>query len=128
MFGPYDVVTAGWSSSPDDFPVTPGAYDTTYNGGPRDVFVLRLDLCPPDLDDDGEIDVNALLLVLAAWGTPDGDVHGDGFLAAAATVDQVRPGPVGYDQLLPCSENRSYLIGLNPRTVTSSKNGSSAGL
>ena len=43
-----DVVITG-STSSDDFPTTPGAYDTTYNGG-GDIFVtkLRLGLVPPD--------------------------------------------------------------------------------
>jgi hypothetical protein len=36
--------------------------------------------CPADFDDDGDVDTNDLLLLLAAWGTsgPDGDVDQDG--------------------------------------------------
>ncbi len=43
-----DVVITG-STSSDDFPITPQAYDTTYNGG-GDIFVtkLRLGVVPPD--------------------------------------------------------------------------------
>ena len=42
-------VTITGSTSSDDFPTTPQAFDTTYNGG-GDIFVtkLRLGLVPPD--------------------------------------------------------------------------------
>jgi len=33
--------TTGWTDS-SDFPTTPGAYDTTYNGGMEDIFVTKL--------------------------------------------------------------------------------------
>lgn len=35
------VYLTGWTSS-TDFPTTPGAYDTTYGGGTRDAFALKL--------------------------------------------------------------------------------------
>jgi hypothetical protein len=35
-----NIYVTGRTSSP--FPVTPGAYDTTYNGGPFDVFVTKI--------------------------------------------------------------------------------------
>ena len=40
--------------------------------------------CPTDITGDGEIDVNDLLLLLAAWDTPDpeADVNGDGIVNA----------------------------------------------
>ena len=36
-----EVVVGGYTGS-SGFPITPGAYDTTYNGGIRDAFVTRL--------------------------------------------------------------------------------------
>ncbi|MFB3897066.1 MAG: SBBP repeat-containing protein [bacterium] len=33
----------GYTSSSIDFPVTPGAFDTSYNGGPFDAFITKLD-------------------------------------------------------------------------------------
>jgi hypothetical protein len=33
--------------------------------------------CPADLNGDGVVDVDDLLIVLGAWGTPGGDVNGD---------------------------------------------------
>lgn len=46
--GDGDVVLTG-STSSADFPTTPHAYDTTYNGG-GDIFVTRLRLAPVPLD------------------------------------------------------------------------------
>ncbi|MDY7107082.1 MAG: carboxypeptidase regulatory-like domain-containing protein, partial [Planctomycetota bacterium] len=34
--------------------------------------------CPADFDGDGDVDTADLLFLLSAWGTPDGDVDGDG--------------------------------------------------
>jgi hypothetical protein len=34
--------------------------------------------CPADLDCSGGVGVGDLLTILGAWGTPDGDVTGDG--------------------------------------------------
>ena len=31
-----------------------------------------------DLDGDGSVTVNEVLLIIASWGTPDADVTGDG--------------------------------------------------
>ena len=45
------------------------------------MWILFLDdspACLADLDDDGGVGVLDLLLVLTAWGLPDGDVTGDG--------------------------------------------------
>ncbi|OHB69634.1 MAG: hypothetical protein A2W23_01090 [Planctomycetes bacterium RBG_16_43_13] len=36
-----NVFLTGWTSS-SDYPSTAGAYDTTYNGGPKDIFISRL--------------------------------------------------------------------------------------
>jgi hypothetical protein len=36
------------------------------------------EICVADLDDDGVVDTTDLLILLAAWDTPDGDVNGDG--------------------------------------------------
>ena len=35
--------------------------------------------CPTDLDGNGTTDVNDILELIAAWGTPNGDVTGDGY-------------------------------------------------
>ncbi|MCH2134300.1 MAG: C25 family cysteine peptidase [Phycisphaerales bacterium] len=35
--------------------------------------------CPTDLDGNGTTDVNDILALIAAWGTPNGDVTGDGY-------------------------------------------------
>jgi hypothetical protein len=47
-----------------------------------DIEILGVELgvpsCPADLDGDGNVDTADLLLLLAAWGLPDGDVDGDG--------------------------------------------------
>ncbi|MDY7107549.1 MAG: hypothetical protein SYC29_02835 [Planctomycetota bacterium] len=48
------------------------------------ITCLQLDPCPPDFDDDGDVDTADLLFLLAAWGTVEGDVDGDG---ATGTAD-----------------------------------------
>lgn len=37
-----DVFVAGYTGS-EDFPVCPGAFDGSYNGGPADVFIIKFD-------------------------------------------------------------------------------------
>ena len=39
----------GWTQS-SDFPTTPGAFDTSYNGGSADAFVVRLNAAGSALD------------------------------------------------------------------------------
>ena len=83
---PWDVVIGGLTNSPL-FPVTEGAYDTTFNNDPgtNDAFVARFDFCPIDLNDDGVVGIVDFLALLAAWGPcPDpcppfcfGDIDGD---------------------------------------------------
>ena len=47
-------------------------------GATTDTVVLtEFDGCPADLDDDGVVGFDDLLILLAAWGTPDGDTDGD---------------------------------------------------
>ncbi|MHC4108445.1 MAG: DUF7948 domain-containing protein [Planctomycetota bacterium] len=82
--GANDVVVAGATQSAN-FPVTPGAYDTEYNGGTIDGWVARLDLCPVDLNDDGAINVLDLIELLLCFGPPatppcdtGQDINGDG--------------------------------------------------
>lgn len=41
------VVTIAGSTSSANYPTTPGAWDTTFNGGVTDVFVMRLDPARP---------------------------------------------------------------------------------
>ncbi len=43
-----DVIVAGYTSS-NDFPVTEGAFDRTFNGR-LDAFVVKLDIIPPELE------------------------------------------------------------------------------
>ncbi|HKB15267.1 MAG TPA: hypothetical protein VKF62_04345, partial [Planctomycetota bacterium] len=40
------AATVAGSTYSTDFPTTAGAYDATFNGGPRDAFVARLDMLP----------------------------------------------------------------------------------
>ncbi len=65
-----DVILAGIATT-DDLP-TPGAYQEQFGGGGIDGLILRLDLCPVDIDDDGIIGITDFLALLAAWGAcPD---------------------------------------------------------
>jgi hypothetical protein len=62
-------LTVVGSTRSANFPVTPWAYDVTHNSpGVQDAFVTMLDLCPMDVDNDGEIGVTEFLDLLAAWG------------------------------------------------------------
>lgn len=63
------ALAGGFTTFPD-FPVTPGAYDTTYNGG-GDVYVARLDLQPPWTDVGGGLAGTAGLPKLTATGWPE---------------------------------------------------------
>jgi hypothetical protein len=49
-----------------------GPGDANHNGIPDECE------CPADLDGDGDVDTADLLILLGAWGTPDGDVDFDG--------------------------------------------------
>ena len=74
-----DVVVVGLTRSAN-FPTTPGAYDETYNSGPRDAFAVRIDMCQWDLNDSGDVGINDFLDLLAAWGPNPGhpaDFNGD---------------------------------------------------
>ncbi|MCH2154095.1 MAG: hypothetical protein MK089_12210, partial [Phycisphaerales bacterium] len=49
-------------------------------GGSQDSrFEIPVDLddCPADLDGNGVVDVDDLLLVISAWDSPDADITGD---------------------------------------------------
>ncbi|MHC4220419.1 MAG: DUF7948 domain-containing protein, partial [Planctomycetota bacterium] len=78
-----DVIIAGVATA-DDL-TTPGAYQEQFGGGtpglPIDGQIVRLDLCPVDIDDDGIIGITDFLALLAAWGPNSGhpaDIDGDG--------------------------------------------------
>jgi hypothetical protein len=55
--------------------------DGAPNGGATYVFDLRC-ACPPDLDNDGQVDSRDFLLFLNAWthGDPRADWDGDGHI------------------------------------------------
>lgn len=66
----------------NDFPTTPDAYDTSYNGD-SDAFVIKLAMPCCDLNENGIIDVNDLIIVSGLWGEPSGlpyDRDGDGWV------------------------------------------------
>jgi hypothetical protein len=60
---------------------TPG-YNIEYGWGfvnaGNAVQAIAVDDCPADFDDDGVVDGSDLLMLLSAWGGPDGDLDGDG--------------------------------------------------
>jgi hypothetical protein len=58
-------LTGGTSST--DFPTTPGAYDTSYNG-PVDIFVARLETAAPTALTLSTLDVAGRLRYTFAWG------------------------------------------------------------
>ena len=87
-----DVIVCAYTDSAN-FPTTPGAYDTTHNGS-RDYYVLRLDLCPIDVNDDGAIGVEDLVEVILAWGPCDAgvcaaDINGDGIVDVVDLVEVI---------------------------------------
>jgi len=65
----------GWAGAPD-FPTTPGAFDTSYNGGSYDAFVAKLAVgggpCY-DFDEDGQVDVDDIMEVASRWRCKRGD-------------------------------------------------------
>ncbi len=66
-----NVVVIGWTESPD-FPTTAGAYDTSFNGGYKDVFVFKL------AADGGS------LLYSTFVGGSDDDYHGSALVLDGA--------------------------------------------
>ena len=68
--GPEDCNTNGVR---DDCDIAMGtSLDLNHDGIPDECE------CPADLDGDGDVGIDDLLAVLAAWGTDAGDVTGDG--------------------------------------------------
>jgi 1,4-alpha-glucan branching enzyme len=54
-------------------------YSASFKFGPYTMGVFsQSPPCPMDLDGDGSVTVNEVLLIIASWGTPDADVTGDG--------------------------------------------------
>jgi subtilisin family serine protease len=54
--------------------------DNTFGAGRVDAYEAVLSVmqdCPADFDDDGDVDTEDLLFLLAHWGTSEGDVDGD---------------------------------------------------
>ena len=70
---PFDSVTAEsipWDGMPYSASFKFGAYTMgVFSQSPP---------CPMDLDGDGGVTVDEVLLIIASWGTPDADVTGDG--------------------------------------------------
>lgn len=107
-----DVVITGQTNSDDTFPVTPGAFDTSYNGGFSDAFVAKLDVGSAILCDGRVPDVlgtpqNDLLIgtaageVIAGLDGNDGiEGRGGNDLVCAGLGDDVVEGGVGRDVLL----------------------------
>ena len=63
------VYVTGYTSS-DDFPTTPGAFDTSYNSG-RDAYVAKLDMSSDqpccDFDGDGTVDLDDIIIIANLW-------------------------------------------------------------
>ncbi|MDP7088082.1 MAG: alpha-amylase family glycosyl hydrolase, partial [Phycisphaerales bacterium] len=54
-------------------------YSASFKFGPYTMGIFsQSPPCPMDLDGDGSVTVNEVLLIIASWGTPDADVTGDG--------------------------------------------------
>jgi len=70
---PCDEVTAEaipWDGMP---------YSASFKFGPYTMGIFsQSPPCPMDLDGDGGVTVDEVLLIIASWGTPDADVTGDG--------------------------------------------------
>jgi hypothetical protein len=60
------LTVAGLTRSAD-LPVTAEAYDVSWNGN-EDAFLMRLDLCPTDLDGSGDAGFGDILAIIGAWG------------------------------------------------------------
>ena len=92
-----------------DFPITPGAFSTAHNGGPRDVFVTKFYPAGPDLaispadmtiDPSGPVTSGTLVTVNAT-------VHNIGGANASSVIVRFYDGPpsapnqIGTDQVIP---------------------------
>ena len=76
------------------------------------------DPCPADIDDNGHVNVDDILLVIAAFGTsgPDGDTNADGTVDVNDLLEVVGSfGPAEYGKIdVPCTkqppsgDNRSW--------------------
>ena len=89
-----DVYFAGTTNS-TDLPMTPGAYDDTFNGGASgafgDIFVAKLDkilaACTGDLDGNGAIDLSDLAALLGHYGETTGATYADGDIDGDDDID-----------------------------------------
>lgn len=115
---------AGWTSS-GNFPTTPGAFDTTSNGG-QDGFVVKIDDTPvrPPLDhfklyraaarDDGRGRPPALVTLKDQFGTLDAVVRRTRILANPA--EKTHDGVV-----TPIHQEEAHLVGMQIRARTPSR-------
>jgi hypothetical protein len=87
------VVVTGDTSS-EDFPVTPGAYDTSYTGGDTDIFVTRLNATGSSLVWStyigGSLEEEAFAMVLDHQNRPviSGEVHSNNFPVTDNAYDE----------------------------------------
>jgi hypothetical protein len=134
------VVTIGGYTGSPNYPTTPGAWDTTYNGGPGDAFVTRLDPSQPSAQqllystfigtpgDDGlhgfSVDAYGVVTISGAtnsptWPTTPGawnTTHNGGYDVIVTRLDMLPTGASLYGAATPgCAGPLAIGVGSMPR-------------